>query len=291
MEKLFGIAQTELSVALKQLHSTVEPIPSTLMALCPLKAQLGMKLILVANASSPTWSHLKSLPSILAVFDAYFVSYCLGVRKPVLLSYDKILAQINIPAQNILYLDTSPEGIAAARSFGITGTLFKSRKDLLHYIENVVVDPVEKGLAYLRQHEKSLYSECRGLLGTQIIKENFAQLLILEATNDPSLVTYKTFNGLWNFFQESQTITTLIFPNDMDTTSVAMTLLSEYGPPKLANKPLEFSFSNQNIDKLPMIYEDKQRPRVDMVACVHIFTMFFVNGRASEVQPSGEYIC
>ena len=261
------------------------------MALCPLKAQLGMKLILVANASSPTWSHLKSLPSILAVFDAYFVSYCLGVRKPVLLSYDKILAQINIPAQNILYLDTSPEGIAAARSFGITGTLFKSRKDLLHYIENVVVDPVEKGLAYLRQHEKSLYSECRGLLGTQIIKENFAQLLILEATNDPSLVTYKTFNGLWNFFQESQTITTLIFPNDMDTTSVAMTLLSEYGPPKLANKPLEFSFSNQNIDKLPMIYEDKQRPRVDMVACVHIFTMFFVNGRASEVQPSGEYIC
>ncbi|KAJ5190113.1 uncharacterized protein N7498_009098 [Penicillium cinerascens] len=57
------------------------------------------------------------------------------------------------------------------------------------------------------------------------IKDNFAQLLILEATQDEELVALEHHDKRWGFFIGKHVLTTKEFPFDLDTTSAALVTL------------------------------------------------------------------
>ena len=59
-------------------------------------------------------------------------------------------------------------------------------------------NPIIDGEKYLRDHAK----EMKSVTDTGVVlEENFGQLLILEATSDPSLVDYIRYSRLTNFFK------------------------------------------------------------------------------------------
>jgi hypothetical protein len=68
----------------------------------------------------------------------------------------------------------------AARSFGIRGVVFNNDEVVAQTLLNLLGDPVTRGQQYLHDRAGRLET----FLDDELIKENFTQLLILEATKD-----------------------------------------------------------------------------------------------------------
>lgn len=96
---------------------------------------------------------------------------------------------------------------------------------------------------------------------------------------------------LWNFFQDEPILTTTEFPNDYDTTSLALAILDGYRPPDVIHQTLDASLYNQFPDHLLLVYDDPSRPRFDPIVCVHIYILFLVNHRSHELTPTWNYTC
>ena len=86
----------------------------------------------------------------------------------------------------------------SARSLGLKGIVFTSFDEVARELRTLVRNPIIDGEKYLRDHAK----EMKSVTDTGVVlEENFGQLLILEATGDPSLVDYIRYSRLTNFFK------------------------------------------------------------------------------------------
>ena len=81
-----------------------------------------------------------------------------------------------------MFVDGDPVNVFSAPSLGMRGIVFGDQKRVIQAIRNAVEDPVQRAEPYLRKNAKLLYSTTSN--GATFM-ENFAQLLILEATRDP----------------------------------------------------------------------------------------------------------
>ncbi|KAG6845464.1 hypothetical protein H0H87_008824 [Tephrocybe sp. NHM501043] len=118
---------------------------------------------------------------------------------------------------------------------------------------------------------------------------NFAQLLILEATGDESLVDYVKHCGQFNFFQKQSVLTTERFPNDLDTTSIGLTV-SAYIDTVTKHKIMDEMLKCQNSDGIIQVYFDHSRPRIDPVVCVNVLNLFYKNGRGHEIPGTLDWV-
>ncbi|TFY65539.1 hypothetical protein EVG20_g5550 [Dentipellis fragilis] len=121
------------------------------------------------------------------------------------------------------------------------------------------------------------------------IQENFAQLLILEATGDPSLVEYTTYEGPFNFFRGDGQFTSKNFPNDADTTSIGLTVcdcMSEVAKHRVMDELLTL----RNSDGVLQVYFDASRPRIDPIVCVNVLTLFHTHGRGDELVETFDWV-
>ena len=147
-----------------------------------IKKTPGVTLALVSNISEPDYQVLRRRwsDSFWGIFDHIFISWKLGIRKPSLRFYQHVLQMTRAAPWETLFIDGQPENVLTAMSLGMRGIV--GTIDLSRQLTNFVGDPVERGLAFLRQNAGQLYSTIAG--SDESIDENYAQLLILEVMND-----------------------------------------------------------------------------------------------------------
>ncbi|OJI95797.1 hypothetical protein ASPVEDRAFT_66786 [Aspergillus versicolor CBS 583.65] len=282
----FGVSPSDLSSVMKKARESLQPNTATLNHLSHLKkTQPGLRIYGLTNTPLPEQSSVRSIAQEWPIFDHIYISGILGMRKPDIGCYRLVLRKIGLPAESVVFIDDSPENILAAQSLGVHSILFQSHDQLSRQLGNVLGDPIQRGHNFLLSNAKQMNSTTdKGV----IIRDNFAQLLIIELTQNPDLVALETWDRTWNFFIGPPQLTTESFPNDLDTTSIALSVLP-------VDKEVVWSVMDEmltftNADGIFMTYFDRSRPRVDPVVCTNVLNLFCMHGRESEVAATFDWV-
>ncbi|KIA75676.1 hypothetical protein HK57_00537 [Aspergillus ustus] len=242
------------------------------------RANGSLRVYGMSNISQPDYEVLLSKADDLSLFDKIFPSGHVGMRKPDLAFFRHVLREISTASEDIVFVDDNLENVTSARSLGMQGIVFRDKEDVQRQLRNLFGSPAERGREYLSINKTKLQS----VTTTNIpILDNFGQLLILEATRDPDLVSMHPGQRTWNFFIGSPTLTTDAFPDDMDTTSLGLSIIPP--SPEIAASVMDEIVTRLNKDGIVPTYFDSTRPRVDPIVCVNVLTLFAKYGREDEL--------
>lgn len=248
------------------------------------------------------------------MFDKVFASGVEGMRKPDLCFFQHVVKEIRVHPSEVIMIDDTPENVCAARSQGMHAILVdKSSRSVGGTLLNLLQDPVHRAEVFLKNNARNHFCIVEGHEEIRL-KDNFAQLMIWELTDDEEIIylkwpngkmhgTYasengylnnhshgqsnghlegKAFmasdvkNGLWNYFVEAPLLTTRDFPPDADTTSTAyLSLPKRY----ISTVPdvhlvLEKMTTNLDLDGIMQTYFDPTRPRTTPEVCCNILRVF-----------------
>ncbi|KAF7360045.1 Alpha-D-glucose-1-phosphate phosphatase YihX [Mycena venus] len=217
------------------------------------------------------------------LFERIFTSSEVGERKPHLGFYNYVLREAKIDPRRAIFIDDKLDNVLSARSLGLYGIVFPSdgSNTIRRILQNLLNDPVLRARDYLRHNAGRLQSITHTGV---VVQENFAQLMILQATDDRDLVNIVDFPGAWNFFHES----TAPFPCDLDTTSLALTVMDH--DEQVAKSVMDEMLQYVDSDGIILTYFDHKRPRMDPVVCVNVLHLFYKFHRESEVQATLKWV-
>ncbi|KAK0460196.1 HAD-like domain-containing protein [Desarmillaria tabescens] len=242
----------------------------------------------ISNISQPDYDALRSIADNMdwSIFDGIFTSFAARTRKPELKFYRYALSQANLEPSRTIFIDDKLENVLSARSQGVHGIVYREPKELKQSLLSLFGDPVQRGQNFLKENAGHFVSMCGGIA----IQENFAQLLILEMTNDRSLVESDIVQkeGKWNFFRGNSQLTTDEFPCDLDTTSLGLTVVQ--ARMKIATSIMDEMLNYVNEDGIVQTYFDHDRPRIDPVVCVNVLHLFYSYGRGSEMEQTLQWV-
>jgi beta-phosphoglucomutase-like phosphatase (HAD superfamily) len=141
----------------------------------------GFSVYAMSNISKPDYAVLRTKLTDWDLFDDVFTSGEAGMRKPDLAFYQYVIGAIGATPDEIIFVDDKLENIIAAQSQGICAIQYDNAAQLAETLENVLEEPIQRGRRFLSRNAKNMDS----VTDTGVkIQDNFAQLLILEATND-----------------------------------------------------------------------------------------------------------
>jgi FMN phosphatase YigB (HAD superfamily) len=145
-----------------------------------------LRIFALSNVSLPDFEVLRLKPAEWGIFERVFTSGEIGERKPNLGGYKHLIAATGIDPRRAIFVDDKLENVFSAESLGFKGITFDTRAEAKRRLLNLLSDPIPRACAYLQRNQGRLGS----VLGTSQedavpLPENFAQLLILEATNKP----------------------------------------------------------------------------------------------------------
>jgi epoxide hydrolase-like predicted phosphatase len=182
----YGFPVAELYDAIKKGRERADYDKSLISFLSTLKKSHGdsLKILMMTNISQPDYQALKDKwgPSFWSVFDRVFASSENGVRKPSPRFYYKVLQELRVSPRETFFVDDLIENMITAKAIGIRGLLFQSSQQTISVLTNLLGDPMERGRAWLKANARKLdtTTDC----GAVVVKENYSQLLIYEATRD-----------------------------------------------------------------------------------------------------------
>ncbi|KAF9259538.1 HAD-like protein [Marasmius fiardii PR-910] len=246
----------------------------------------GRKVYAMSNISAPDWEVLRGKPSDWDLFDHVFTSAAVGERKPDIGFYRHVLETTGSDPSRTVFVDDKLDNVLVARSFGIHGIVYDTFENVQRSLLNLCGNPIERGQLFLKANARNHLS----YTSTGVtIQENFAQLLILEATNDPTLVEYTKYDGAFNFFRGEGELTTAVFPCDVDTTSIGFTC-SDHLPVSKKHQIMDDIFKLRNHDNILQVYFDPTRPRIDPVVCVNVLTLFHSYSRGYQLRETFDWV-
>ncbi|CEJ62381.1 hypothetical protein PMG11_10882 [Penicillium brasilianum] len=281
----FGFKASDLTAIIHNLREKTTYDKDMLFTFKSLKQTPGVEIALVSNISAMDYQALRKIfdNEFWSIFDHIFTSSMLGVRKPSPHFYRHVLRALRATPQSTFLVDDRQENVLSARSIGMRGTA-----DLIglpRRLTNLVGDPIERGMTFLRRQAGEFPSVTQEGV---VIEENYAPLLILEVLNDRSLVNLKNPPRLWNFFSGTPKYTTKVYPDDLDTTSLAMSTL-EYDH-DLAHSILDEMLDYVDEDGFVQAYTDRSRPRVDAVKALNVLVAFHIYGRGYELPQTLDWM-
>ena len=179
----FDVPASEVAKAFAQARDSLQANSVLISAIHELKKACGETLAVYAmsNISKEDYEVLLSKDADWSVFDRVFTSGHAGMRKPDLDFYRYVLAETKTQAREAIFVDDKFENVFSARSLGMTGIIFNNTPDIIRTLRNVCGNPVARGRDYLRRNARNMHSVAENGI---TVRDNFAQLLILEATND-----------------------------------------------------------------------------------------------------------
>ena len=179
--ELYEFQVEDLKDLVSKLRETLTYDEKMLSLFKEIKQIPGVALYLVSNISEQEYQALRSRwdDSFWDTFDGIFASWMLGVRKPSLSFYRNVLAATRAAPHQTIFIDDQPENVLAAMSLGMRGVV--GVENLAQKLKNLTGDPIQRGLAFLKKHAGKHYSST---VEGDDIDENYAQLLILETTNN-----------------------------------------------------------------------------------------------------------
>ncbi|TRM57278.1 HAD-like domain-containing protein [Schizophyllum amplum] len=281
----FDLSAQDVAVAFQGARDSLCSRPFMVNLIRDLKRD-GRKVYAMSNISAPDWAVLRTKSADWDIFDAVFTSAEAGERKPSLAFFRHVIARTGVDPTRTVFVDDKFDNVLAARSFGMKGVVYDEFSSVERVLRNVCGDPVARGFTFMHEHAGRHVSFTS--TGHEI-QENFAQLLILEALGDPTLVDYTKYDGPFNFFRGDGQLTTRSFPFDVDTTSIGMTVardISEATKHRVMDEMLHLRSS----DGVLQVYFDPSRPRVDPVVCVNALCFFHLNGRGQELAETLDWV-
>ncbi len=98
-----------------------------------LKAR-GVRVGLLSNDGLPLREKLQTL-GIADLFDPLVISAEIGVMKPAPEAYQAVLEILNLPPEDVAFVDDMPDNIAGANAVGMQGILYQSGMNLRDLLE------------------------------------------------------------------------------------------------------------------------------------------------------------
>ena len=196
----FSVPALEVARAIQGARDSLQRNPAVIDLIRHLKGKYGLKVYAMSNISAPDWSVLskKATPEEWTLFDRVFISAEANERKPNLGFYKYVLKETGVDPLQTIFVDDKLENVLSARSLGIKGLRFDTVENVSRQLRNLIEDPVDRGVAWLKENARRCVSITDG--GVEI-HENFSPLLLFELTGDSSLVDYMEFSRLFNFFR------------------------------------------------------------------------------------------
>ncbi|PPQ87866.1 hypothetical protein CVT25_000773 [Psilocybe cyanescens] len=205
------------------------------------------------------------------MFDGIFISGTVGGRKPDFAFYQHILHETGTIPKHTLLVDDSRDNIVTGRCLGFTCILYDTFVNVHQTLRNLCGDPISRASEFLTSNAKRHHSFASA---SQIIHENICQLLIMEATNDPSLVDYPHYPAEY----------------DLDTTSICWTVIPDVASHETKMKVMDRMLTYCNVDGIPLTYFDHNRQRRDHVVCTNVLSLFYAHDRGEELSKATSFI-
>ncbi|RAL03028.1 uncharacterized protein BO80DRAFT_492232, partial [Aspergillus ibericus CBS 121593] len=284
----FHMQTSDIACTFSQGRQSLVINPAVMSLLLEIRAAVpNIAVYTMSNIPKPHYTVLLRTHPEMSIFDQILPSGLHGARKPQLQFDQNVLGEIGMSAEQIIYIDDQLENVTSAQSIGMHGILYTQPSLLSQHVKSLMLDPVQRGMDYLRRHAKKLHSTTDT---GQPIWENFSQLLILEATGDETLVSLEHHESTWNFFQGTPCFTTSTFPDDLDTTSLAWLTLP--APKTIIDPLLDRMTTLVNSDGIFTTYFTPSRPRTDPIVCTNILRLFHKYHRGTDpaLQPTLTYI-
>lgn len=95
------------------------------------------RLMMLSNTNELHFHHTIEMIPVLQRFEKFFLSYEIGALKPDPAIYEYVLTHIDVPAQQILFIDDLEQNVAGAESVGIKGIVFRGIERLLPELERL----------------------------------------------------------------------------------------------------------------------------------------------------------
>ena len=179
----FSIAASEVAEAFSQARDSLQPNNAMMSFIHELRetSRGAIKVYAMSNVSQEDYAVLSTKMADWSVFNRVFTSGHAGMRKPDLSFYQYVLEETELTPEEAVFIDDKMENVLAARSLGIKSIVFDHNSTVTHTLSNILNDPVRKGYEYLYRNAKHFDSITDSGI---VVSENFAQLLILDATHD-----------------------------------------------------------------------------------------------------------
>lgn len=179
----FGHSKEEIETAILAVRKSLQVNEAVLKSLFAMKAQFEgrLKLYAATSLSQEDYALVKGLDVDWSLFEQVFVSSEMGMRKPELRFYQRVLDEIGLQAEQVILVDDDTENMLAALSMGLQGVLSLEDSSSRSVLNLLQIDPIGRGTQFLQQNAQNFPSFSHTGIP---IKENFAQLLILELTGD-----------------------------------------------------------------------------------------------------------
>lgn len=182
VSEAFSIHEAEFIEALDQAKSSITVNEELLSTVREIKARSKgtVRVFAMSNTASGEFSLLRRLIDW-SVFDEVFISGAVGERKPSIRFYEHVQNVICTDSESVIFVDDKCENVVQALCMGWRALVFDRTANITRQLTNIFGDPIQRSWAYLQRNAKKLHS----MSDTGVIlEENFAQLLIFEATGD-----------------------------------------------------------------------------------------------------------
>ncbi|KAM0551185.1 hypothetical protein ACHAPJ_008527 [Fusarium lateritium] len=274
--------------ALEQMRIGIQPNAALISAIKVIKKNYPkLKVYCLCNIPRPELDLIREEVDSWDIIDQFFASSIVKQRKPDVAIYADFLEKAQVSASSCIFVDDRMESVATAQTLGLRCILFKTTDSLITTLHNLLGDPVARAKAYLDQHAKNLF--CTLSTGQQQ-PDNYSQLVILQNTGDRDLVVLEQKGPTWNYFIGNPVFAGTTYPNDSDTTSLAMAVLDDVSmEDKLQAR--DAVLSNLNPDGLPYCWLSKTRPRFDHCICANVFRFFCINEWDTKLPGVYDYLC
>ncbi|THU83813.1 HAD-like protein [Dendrothele bispora CBS 962.96] len=280
----FQIDTEDLRTALDEARETLVFRPEMISLLRELKLQGNFQLYAMSNISLPDF-HFLATKFDFSIFDRVYTSYAMHERKPDLAFYRRVLAEISGDPEKMIFIDDKPENVLTAKSFGMHAIVFKDPESLWRQLLNLLGNPVHRAKGYLEKNAGQLNT----ITSTGVtFMENFSQLLIYELTGNRKLVKLVENQRIWNFFQGKGILTDINYPDDLDTTLLALTVMGT--PEDVVKSVMKEMVKYQNADGIILTYFDNTRPHFDPVVCVNVLNLFYLNGQGHQLSQTLDWV-
>ncbi|CAI6334380.1 unnamed protein product [Periconia digitata] len=280
----FGLEASQVAEAFSQARASVQPDQEVVSFLEDLKISSYIRLFAMSNVGKEDFADVEKKTD-LSLFDLVFTSAAARARKPDLKFYHQVLEKIGLAPEHVLFIDDREENVSAARKVGLNGFVFDG--NTVQRLQEILDDPVTRGFDYLSRNR----GRFRSITDSGIsIDDNFAKLLILEATEDRSLVDINpSKDGYWNFFAEATLVPEGVFPDDLDTTCLGL-MVEPPADSQIINNILDRMLECVTADGSILTYFDRERPRTDIVVSANVLACFYHFGRGHQLPRTLEYI-
>jgi FMN phosphatase YigB (HAD superfamily) len=152
-----------------------------------------LKVYAMSNISTDDFARLKTLLPDWSMFDGEFTSFEVGMAKPELGFYRHVLDKVGVSnPSSAIFVDDKISNVAAARSLGIQGIVFKSAPLLLRQLRNILFDPVVRARKYMAANARHHTSRIED---SPEFPERFSQFLIHWELKEASWLNLSSSNA------------------------------------------------------------------------------------------------